>query len=525
MNSLRPFRLRQVRSMNELSRFFHQYPRTDRGVFETRRGNTRYISYAELIESAQELSALWGKLKLRDRFIAVLWMEQSIECMRSMMAVVLAGGIPVPMHSFSSFADIVRIARETEAEMVVLPEGKYLTVSQSATQIDIDHAYVIACETGKVLKTPTTDAISFGTNRTYTPPQETAVIFMSSGSTGTPKGIMLSDRNVLSNVASIQSYVDLQHDDRVLLFKSLGYCSSITGEWLSALFAGCNLQLTESFMHPFEMLRFIKEHETTFMCTVPSVLLPLVKSNKWGQEDVASLRKMTIVGGPMPSEALLQLRDRLPSVELMPSYGLTEASPRVSYLPGTELRHRPDSVGIPVKDVEICIVQGEREVPAGESGEIVVRGPNVMLGYYNNPESTAEKLGVMGLHTSDIGYLDEDGYLYVTGRKDNAINIGGHTIYPETTERVLQDFAGVHEAAVAGVPDEVWGEKMVAFIAFQDPSSSLDELTGYIKQHLQPLYRPRAYFLVDRDRLPKTAVGKLNRAALRSMAKEWEDAK
>ncbi|UNK18925.1 acyl--CoA ligase [Paenibacillus sp. N3/727] len=512
--------------MNELGHFFRQYSRTDRGVFETRQGNSRYVSYAELIESALEISALWDRLKLRNRFIAVLWMEQSIECMRSMMAVVLAGGIPVPMHSFSSFADIVRITNETEAEMVVLPKDKFLAARRSAIHaIDIDRAYVIECETGKLLRTPPTDVTTFGIKRKYTPPQETAVIFMSSGSTGTPKGIMLSDRNVLSNVESIQSYVDLQRDDQVLLFKSLGYCSSITGEWLTALFAGCNLQLTESFMHPFEMLRFIREHETTFMCTVPSVLMPLVKSDKWGEADFASLRRMTIVGGPMPSEGLLQLSDRLPSVELMPSYGLTEASPRVTYLPGSELRNRPDSVGIPVKDVDICIVQGGQEVPPGESGEIIVRGPNVMLGYYNRPESTAQKLDELGLHTSDIGYLDGEGFLYITGRKDNAINVGGHTIYPETTERVLLDFAGVNEAAVTGIPDDIWGEKMVAFIAFQDPSASLDELIRYVKQHLQPLFRPRAYFLIERDRMPKTAVGKLNRAALRSMAREWEDEK
>ncbi|MFC5987725.1 class I adenylate-forming enzyme family protein [Marinicrinis lubricantis] len=508
--------------MNELNRFFREYARTDRGVLETIRGNTRYISYAKLSESALELAASWDRLKMRDRFIAVLWMEQSIECMRSVMAVVFSGGIPVPMHPFSSYEDIARIADETEAEMVIVPKDKFLAAQQSRHHPSgIGRACIIECHSGEVLIAPP----QAGAIRKYTPPQETAVIFMSSGSTGTPKGIMLSDRNVLSNVDSIQSYVDLKRDDQVLLFKSLGYCSSITGEWLTALFAGCNLQLTESFMHPFEMLRFIKEHETTFMCTVPSVLMPLVKSDKWGEEDFASLRRMTIVGGPMPSEGLLQLSDRLPFVELMPSYGLTEASPRVAYLPGSELRNRPNSVGIPVKDVDIRIVRGEQELPAGESGEIIVRGPNVMLGYYNNPEGSAQKLDALGLHTSDIGYLDSEGFLYVTGRKDNAINIGGHTIYPEMTERVLHDFAGVKEAAVTGIPDEVWGEKMVAFIAFQDPSASLDELIRYIKLHLQPLFRPREYILVEREQLPKTAVGKLNRAALRSMAKEWENGK
>ncbi|WP_120463098.1 class I adenylate-forming enzyme family protein [Paenibacillus aceti] len=519
--------------MNDLGTFIRQFSRGDRGIYEVKKKNKRFIAYSELYQSALELSASWRTLKLRERFIAVVWMEQSLDGLRSFLAVVLAGGIPVPMHSFSAVEDISGAVRRLEADMVVVSTAKFRMFHSSLSLMDVQRSpYWIDLDTGRLLAGSDGSDASHGSGhgggkfaeREYTPPTETAVIFMSSGSTGWPKGIMLSDHNIISNVESIQDYVWLNRGDKLLAFKSLGYCSSITGEWLTALFAGCDLQLTDAFMHPFEMLRFVREYGTTFMCTVPSAILPLVKTERWGEKDVASLRKMTIVGGPMPSDSLLHLSSRMPSVELMPSYGLTEASPRVTYLPAQQLKVRPGSVGIPVKGVQVSVYRSGVVAEPGEHGEIVVTGPNVMLGYYNNDRLTSEQLKPEGLYTSDIGYIDQDGFIYITGRMDNALNVGGHTVYPETIERILLGLPFVREVAVTGVADDIWGERMVAFVVLSDGNGRISELAEFSKLHLQPVQRPRKWIIVDEQQLPRTIVGKINRLALRTMAKEWEDA-
>ncbi len=478
--------------IGSLRRFFEMTAREDRGcLFVDPSSQTeRRITYAQMYREAEKWAEELRRLPLRRRFLAAVWMEPSPEYLQAVMAIVLADGIPVPVHPSYKRGEAWSIIDKVEAEAVLLSRSKVWFAGVK--------------------------------ERRYIPPAETAVVFMSSGSTGRPKGVLLSDRNLLSNVGSILDYVRLTEEDRVLLSKSLAYSSTITGEWLAALQAGAHLQMTPGFFHPFQMVRFIREYRTTFACTVPSFLIPLIKSDKWRSGDLISLQKMTVVGGPIAQEMLHRLHARLPWTQIMPCYGLTEAAPRVTYLPSRLFRDKADSAGIPVSGVSVGIYRDGRPVRTGETGEIVVRGPNVMLGYYDDRELTASVLTDYGLRTSDMGRIDQDGCIYVTGRLDHAINVAGHTIYPEKLEKVMFAHPMVREAAAAGKSDPVWGQIPVAFVVPDDPAACerelIDELFRYCREHLSAAHHPKDIFLVRQ--LPKTKSGKLDRAGLQSMMKE-----
>lgn len=496
---------------------FAETARTDRGVTYADGRTETFDNYAELASDAGKLAERWLEWGLRDRFVAVIWMEQSLSYLRALMSVLLAGGIPVPLHPYAKWPEADKAAQLVEAELVIVSAGK---ANQLPAELSGSHLFA----DGETAEPLTVHRVPSVFRRSYTPPEAASILFLSSGSTGTPKGVMLSADNVLSNVRSIQHYVRLDDGDRVLLAKSLGYCSTFTGEWLLALTAGAHLQLAPGFMHPFEAVRFVRQFGTTFMCTVPSFMLPLVKSDRWRPVDLQSLRQLLVVGGGMAPDMLLDLKRKLPWTAIMPSYGLTEASPRVSYLPSEQLERRPGSVGLPVKDVEIAICRDGKPVPRGEPGEIVIRGPNVMLGYYADERRSASVLTSYGLCTADVGWQDEEGYLYVTGRLDSAVNVGGHTIYPETVEQTLLTHPSVMEAGVAGCPDPVWGERLVAFAVAgtppEDEHRSVCELMEHCRDRLSAALCPRDIRFVES--LPKTKNGKLDRQALRSMAKEWE---
>jgi long-chain acyl-CoA synthetase len=514
---------------NSLSDFFERTARVDRGCLfiQSSQHEERWIAYADMYRIAASIAGSIRQLQLRRRFIAVIWMDQSPESLIALMSVVLAEGIPVPIHPTSKCEEALVAVEKVEADLMMLSAaqaiqiGNLLSTGISAGSLLKDVRFMNG-ETGELLRWMLPlEELGGGKHRRYTPHKETAVIFMSSGSTGSPKGIMLSEGNLLSNVHAIQSYSNLTETDRVLVTKSYGYSSTITGEWFLSLLTGAHLYMTAGFFHPLQTVRLIRDYEITFMCTVPSALLPLAKSGKWQNEDLHSLKKLIIVGGQMPADMLVQLQTRLPWVRMMPCYGLTEASPRVTYLPPEQLMNKPNSVGIPIVGVQVSVYQDGYQLDKGTIGEIVIRGPNVMLGYYDDVQRTASAITPYGLRTADMGFMDEEGYIFITGRLDNALNIAGHTIYPETMENVIYSHPAVQEVAVAGMPDDIWGQLPVAFVVPKDPVANeqkiREELFHFCQEHLSGVQRPKEIVLIPQ--LPKRANGKLDRSHLQSYVK------
>jgi acyl-CoA synthetase (AMP-forming)/AMP-acid ligase II len=345
-----------------------------------------------------------------------------------------------------------------------------------------------------------------------------ASLVYTSGTTGKPKGVMLSHRNIVANVRSIVSYLDLQPSDvaaMVLPFHYV-YGSSVLHTHLAA---GATIALVGSLTFPAQLLKAMQTHGCTGLAGVPSTFACLVQLDL-KRFELSSLRYLTQAGGPMSPELTRRVMAAFPQTRLYVMYGQTEASARLTYLPPDQLERKLGSVGIPIPGVSIDVVD-EQGAPAAPrvQGEVVARGENIMLGYWNDPESTNRAIRPDGLHTGDLGWKDEDGYLFLVGRQSDMIKSGGHRIGPREIEEVIERLPAVAECGVVGVPDELLGEAIAALVVPKKGETlDAEAVQGQAHEFLPRQKVPSIVRFVPS--LPRTATGKVCRADLRVLAKQ-----
>ncbi len=354
-------------------------------------------------------------------------------------------------------------------------------------------------------------------------PDELALVLYSSGTTGRPKGALLSHGNLLAaarqgydagEVESIEtprisiSAMPMAHIFGVGVMNS-GYMVP------ERLADGYMVQMAWFAPEPFMAL--IQEHGCTSMPAVPTMLALILNHPQLDNYDLSSLQEVVCGAAPLPVELAKAFSARF-GCRVREIYGMTESAGMASANRPSDA-YRPGSAGRAYSETEVAIVDEEdRPLPAGERGEIVLRGPSVMMGYLNRPEATEEVLRGGWLHTGDVGYLDEDGYLYIVDRKKDLIIRGGENIYPAEIEDILYRHPAVAEAAVVGAPDPVYGEKVVAYVALTAGGEAAEtDLIAFVKEHTSPFKAPSAVHLVDA--LPKSGVGKILRRELREQAK------
>lgn len=344
-------------------------------------------------------------------------------------------------------------------------------------------------------------------------PDEPAAILYTSGTTGSPKGVLLSHGNLAANAASIIEYLGLTAQDSIVnvLPFYYSYGSSVLHSHLGA---GGEIILAENLVYPHMVVEALARHRASGFAGVPSTFLLLLSRGRLAEHDLSALRYMTQAGGGMSTVVMERLMAALPGTRLIIMYGQTEATARISWLPPENLRQKLGSVGVAIPGVSIRVVneQGAAAAP-GETGEVCVRGPNVMLGYWNDPGATSQVLRDGWLYTRDMGYLDQDGYLFLAGRRSDMIKTGAHRVYPLDIESVIMEVAGVAEVAVVPMEDEILGEAIRAVVVPSE-GASLDPLK--IKAHCRAqlaLYKvPKVVEFCDA--LPRTASGKVVRHAL-----------
>jgi long-chain acyl-CoA synthetase len=267
------------------------------------------------------------------------------------------------------------------------------------------------------------------------------------------------------------------------------------------------------WFHPRAFLELVQEHGLQLSAVVPS-MLQILLSEPLEDYDLSSLRYLSSGGAPLAPETEQAFRRRVPSVSIRQGYGLTETAALISTNPAEH--ERQGSVGVPIKGTEIEIRDDHgRPLPAGEIGEICCRSPGVMRGYWRSPEATEEALRDGWLQTGDVGYLDEQGYLFIVDRKKDLIIRGGFNVYPRDVEDALVEHPAIQMAGVVGRPSKVHGEEVVAFVSLhEDAHVAADELTEWARQRIGGYKYPREVHLVDT--VPLTAVGKIDRKALRA---------
>ncbi|MFD1673998.1 class I adenylate-forming enzyme family protein [Alicyclobacillus fodiniaquatilis] len=306
-------------------------------------------------------------------------------------------------------------------------------------------------------------------------PPQVAVIGMTSGTTNRPKGVMLTDSNLLSNIESIGRYLGLTSKDRMLIMRSLSHASVFTGEFLVALAQGCAVDVIDQF-NVLRIHKWMQAHQITITGGSPSMIRSLSNLQK-KLETSLPLQKILISGSPVSAQVLAEIVFPFPDVKFYHGYGLTEASPRISCLLPQDFRRKMSSVGRPLTNVTVKIIdEAGQEAPPMQVGEIVATGPNVMFGYYGH-----EPLSGSTIATGDLGYLDDEGFLYVIGRKDDLIIRAGINIYPSEIEEALLQHPSVTDAFVYGSPDDVHGHRIHAWVVVDEAASEM--LQDDIFQH------------------------------------------
>ncbi len=348
-------------------------------------------------------------------------------------------------------------------------------------------------------------------------PEDVAVLLYTSGTTGRPKGAMLSHRNVIWDADACDKILHVQPDDVFMtvlpLFHAYGFTVDLT---LSTLRRASQVLLPK--FSAVKALELMEAHRATVLAAVPTMYQLMLRAKRDPDYDLSSLTVAVSGGAPAPVEMLREFESRF-GAYMIEGYGPTEAAPVVSVNPRYGVR-KIGSVGPPLPGIEVQVVDDDNNpLPVGEVGELCVRGPNVMLGYWNAPELTAQTIIDGWLHTGDMARLDEDGYIYIVDRKKDLIIVGGLNVYPREVEDVIYQLPQVAEVAVVGVPSGIKGEEVVAYVAFKEGQSlEADAILDHCREHLAPFKVPRE--VVIEPELPKSPIGKILRREVRRMAME-----
>jgi amino acid adenylation domain-containing protein len=345
-----------------------------------------------------------------------------------------------------------------------------------------------------------------------------AALVYTSGSSGEPKAVMVTHGNVDAAATAISGYLGLNRRDVLLCALPLSFDYGLYQMIMSAQI-GARLVLEPSFALPGQILNTIVREGVTVFPGVPTMFAMLARLSSLERWDLTGVRTITSTGSALATEQVAWLRGAFPQAQIFSMYGLTECK-RCTYLPPVDLDRKPGSVGVAIPGSEIWLVDAEdRVVAAGEIGELVVRGPTVMAGYWRRPEETARRLrpgpdpGEFVLYTGDLCRLDDDGYLYFVSRMDEVIKSRGEKVAPAEVEAALRSAPGVLEAAVVGQPDEVLGQAIHAFVVVEDRGQVTPAaLRAACRERLEPFMVPQEIEIVDT--MPRTANGKIEKAAL-----------
>lgn len=339
-----------------------------------------------------------------------------------------------------------------------------------------------------------------------------AVIIYTSGTTGKSKGVMLSHANISVNADSIIEYLGLTAKDKIMVILPFYYSYGMS-LLTTHIKVGATMVIDNRFLYPNVVLENMIEEEVTGFAGVPSHYSILIKKSALREFKLPKLRYVTQAGGAMAPAMIKEFIEFFPHVKFHVMYGQTEASARLTYLEPDLLTKKMGSIGKAIPGVKIDILNEQgRPVKPGEIGEIMARGENIMLGYWNAPEETAQVLKENWLATGDLAKMDEEGFIYIVSRKKEMIKSGANRISPLEIEEVVCQMSGVLECAAVGVNDEILGEAINLFVVNNGTGISEREIILFCKQNLASYKTPKEVKLVSS--LPKTSSGKIKRAEL-----------
>lgn len=502
----------------------------DRGLLHHK---NQWHSYGELAALTGKMSSFLVDKGVQpgDRVVFVL--ENSVDYLTAYYGALRAGAVGVALNHNTVAGEIATVLNDCTPRVIVAQRSVLkhvagaLESAPSSLKLLItvggamppDHLHgVETLKLGEALDAAPSEAVDVPRQST-----DLCSIIYTSGTTGSPKGVMLSHRNLLANCESIVEYLKLTESDRVMCV--LPFFFSYGNSLLTThMMVGGSLVLHNGFVFPNVILDTMLEQQCTGFSGVPSTYALLMHRSKFKSMSFPELRYATIAGGGLPGPAQAELQSVIPQTTIFNMYGQTEGAARLSYLEPHRFDEKLGSIGRGIPGVELRVVGSDGEpVSPGSTGEIIARGENIMMGYWNSPEETAQVLRDGWLWTGDLATVDDDGYVFIVSRKKDIIKSGAFRIGPNSIESALIEHPLVAEVAVVGAPDKLMGEAIVAYIVLK-PESIVNEKEMMKHCHsLLPAYKvPKVYKFVET--LPKTASGKIQKHVLRdqeeSLARE-----
>ena len=480
----------------------------------------RRLTYREIDLMANRIAVALLETGVQRGDRVAVFMDNSPEAVISLFAVLKAGAAFIMVNHTTKAEKLEYIMNNSRASGLVT-QGNKADIVQAISSHHLK-AIIVAGSSNCCLPCLSyEDIITSGRNEAVRSPcidLDLASIIYTSGSTGSPKGVMLSHLNMVSAAHSISTYLENNENDTIMNVLPLSFDYGLY-QILMGLRIGGTVVLEKSFTYPYQVIDLMLKEKVTGFQGVPTIFALLLQFRDIDKYDFSSLRYISNTAAALPVSHIRRLREVFPKAKLYSMYGLTECK-RVSYLPPDELGRRPTSVGRGMPNEEVYIVnERDERVGPGEVGELVVRGTNVMLGYWEMPEETAKCLrsgkypGERILYTGDLFKMDEEGYLYFVARKDDIIKCKGEKVSPKEVENVLYSLDGVTEAAVVGVPDDIFGQAVKAYVALEKGSLLAEkDILKYCSQHLEGLMVPK--YVEIRESLPKTVTGKISKKEL-----------
>jgi len=481
---------------------------------------SRHTTYAGLRDRVDRLANALLALGIAPGDRLALFLDNGDHCWELVLACARAGIVWVPLNYMLKTREVETIVRHAGAHALAVDAAHWPTIQPVATALGLEH--VIATEPTLVAQRepPIHDYESLLAASPPTKPpgpaseNELFCLLYTSGTTGLPKGTMLSHRAILAHARFALREYNLTQDSRGLVVLPYFVGATLNCIQIPGLSQGIPLHFHRRFT-PANFFATIAAERITHVQTVPTILVRLLEAPEIATADLSSIVTIGYGSAPMPVERLRQLLDRF-GRKFLQIYSLTETCAMATVMrPYEHIDSRLASCGCPARGVDVRLVGDDgRDVAAGDPGEIVIRGPTVMDGYWDAPDVTARSVKDGWFHSGDVARQDADGFIYIGDRKNDMIISGAINVYPQEIEQVIYTHPGVFECAVIGLPDPEWGEAVAAVIAPR-PGAAIDpqEVIDLCRRELAGYKKPRHVFFVDE--IPRNPSGKVLKRVLR----------
>lgn len=441
-----------------------------------------------------------------------LFVQNSIEYVIGYFAISFADKVIIPIETNCKEKQILSTVDYCELNLIVTNSDNFVYLNEileSGVEFDVE-IYNLSDGSKRYISKKRKRTQDF--EDTVCSENDVAIMLHTSGTTSNPKKVMLTHKNLLANIQSNVASLELNSNDRCLIVLPMcfGYCN--TSQFLTHFYLGGSIVIYDGIFVPARFFHYIEKYRCTNTTCIPTMLYLITKSKK-SSYSLQSLRYLCFGGGTISTDVLEKINKLLPQVGIVQTYGQTEASPRITCLLPQDSERKIGSVGKPIPGVCVRIIDERgNELPANSKGEIIIKGDNVMKGYYKRPEETAKAIKNGWLHTGDIGVFDDEGYLYVVGRIKNVIITGGLNVYPEEIEEILRSHSDVEDALVLPRQHEALGEVPIAHVVIKKGRQvSSSQLLSFCKGRLEIQKIPSEIVMVEN--IEKTYNGKVRRVS------------